>query len=168
MADARPTQNRNWIWYFLALVVLTIAAAAIPIWYNSGQQLTEEKLQAAWKLWKEQGPRDYNLSYSIKREGEEDSYEAQVRSGQAVSVARNGQPVEKRLYHYSDMNALFRFIEEFFAQDNAADPQSKRRVFAVARFDDTDGHLLHYVRSVSISRQRVEITVTQCRGIEKK
>ena len=79
-----------------------------------------------------------------------------VRSGKVVEALRNGQPQEERLYRYQDVPALFSFLEEFLERDSQ--PGSPR-VFATARFDAQDGHLIHYVRSVMSTRERQEIDV---------
>jgi hypothetical protein len=165
-------QGRAWIWFFTILVVLTIAAITIQIWYNSQQQLTAEQLAAAQRLWKEKGPADYDLEYTKKVIDATEVYHVKVRKGQVVSSTRDGQPEEERLYHYRDIPHLFGDIEEFWRQDhpegqngqegqppNRAGEVHSPRVFATAVFDPEDGHVLHYVRSVASKRERVEITV---------
>jgi hypothetical protein len=53
------------------------------------------------------------------------------------------------------MSALFDFIEEFLRLDTQ--PNSPR-AFNRATFDANDGHVVHFVRSVMGTGQRVEIT----------
>jgi hypothetical protein len=151
-------QGRAWIWFFAVLIVLTLTGITVQIWYNARQQLTWEQLIGAEQLWKQKGPPDYDLDYTIKKIGSTDVYHVQVRNGQVVSATCNDQPLPERSYHYQDMPHLLGFIEEFWRQDH---PESEPapRVYATATFDPQDGHLLHYVRSVTAKRERVEITV---------
>ena len=153
MTAAPP--NRKWIWYYATLVVLTAASITIMIVYNLKQQLTPPQFAAAQALWKEKGPRDYDMTYT-KKVGAPETYAVRVRAGVVVSAERNGQPVEERQLHYHSMNALFSDVERFLELD--AEP-GRPRTFCVARFDPDDGHLRHYVRRVMGSTERAEITV---------
>jgi hypothetical protein len=36
------TPKRGWSWYFAALVVLTVTAVGVQVWYNARQQLTPD------------------------------------------------------------------------------------------------------------------------------
>ena len=162
--SARP-RNRRWIWFFVTLSVLTLAAIIIQVWYNLGQQLTLQQLHDAQARWKEKGPRDYDLEYTLKKTDGTDRYAVQVRNGKVLSVLRdasggiqetNWQPEEERLYRYRDMPALFGFLEDFLQRDTQS---GIPRTFATATFDAKDGHLIHYVRSVMSKRERQEITV---------
>src|SRR5262245_6203166 len=84
---ARP-RSRGWIWYFVAPVVLSLAAVTTIVVYRWGQILTPERLEAARKLWKEKGPKDYEFRY-VKRIGPEDRpehYTVVVRGGEVQSV----------------------------------------------------------------------------------
>ena len=53
--------NRGWIWFFVALVLLSAAAITINWLYNARQRLTPEQLRAAQDRWDREGPRDYDL-----------------------------------------------------------------------------------------------------------
>lgn len=158
-------RRRNWIWFFALLAVLTVTAISVQVWYNISQQLTPEQLEAAVARWKEKGPHDYEMEYTIRKMDDVETYAVQARKGKVISVTRNGQPVEERLYRYSEMPALFGFIEDFLRQDMADSQQGKRRTYATASFDPEDGHLLRYVRSVLSSRERVEIYVARFRRL---
>jgi len=150
------------MWFFGLLVLLTIVAISIQVWYNLGQQLTSQKLEGARELWKRGGLRDYDMEYTIKKIDGSETYNVQVRQGKVVSASRDGHPEETRLYRYRDMPALFGFLEDFLAQDTQP---AAPRTFATASFDPQDGHLIHYVRSVMSTRERQEINV-QLRRVE--
>lgn len=147
--------NRNWIWYFVILVVLTTASITTLIVFNLGQQLKPAQLAAAADLWKQRGPRDYDMAYT-KKVGEIETYVVEVRKGIVVSAERNGKPVEERQLRYHSMNALFSDIERF--QELDAEP-GRPKTFTIATFDADDGHIKHYIRRVMGSTERQEITV---------
>ncbi len=153
--SANPPRNRNWLWYFGILVVLTAASIATMIAFNLRQQLKPAQLAAAAARWKQRGPRDYDMTYT-KKLGEAETYAVQVRNGVVVSAQRNRQPVEERLLRHYSMNALFSDIERFLEID--AEP-GRPKTFCVATFDPEDGHIRHYVRRVMGSSERVEISV---------
>jgi hypothetical protein len=162
----RPGRNRGWIWYFVALLVLSLLATGIIIAYNWSQQLTPEQLEKARTLWEEKGPKDYEYRYK-KRIGDEDRadhFHVVVRGGKVRSVTLNDTiqiPKEKLIYY--GMARMFDDIEDLLKRDSAP---GKPQVFKVARFSPEDGHLLRYVRRVMGSRERVEITVEQFRRLD--
>lgn len=150
-----PPPNRRWLWYFATLVVLTAVSITTMIVYNLKQQLKPGQLAAAQAVWKQKGPRDYDLTYT-KKVGEPETYTVRVRNGAVVGAERNGQPLEERQLHYHSMNALFADVERFLEMD--AEP-GRPKTFTIARFDPDDGHLRHYIRRVMGSTERAEITV---------
>jgi hypothetical protein len=156
-AGMRPARRRspNWLWFFGVLVVLAVAWISGLYYFTRQQQLKPEQLTAAETLWKEKGPRSYDLDYSQKGSNPGE-FQVQVRDGKVVAASRNGQALEKRLFPYYDMPALFGYIETFLEQD--AQP-GRPRTYTTARFDRDDGHLLRYVRRVMGSQEQVEITV---------
>lgn len=148
-------RSRGWVWFFVLLAVLTVTSIAVQLWFNLQQQLTPEHLAAARALWKAKGPSDYDLEYT-KKGSATGYFRVQVRGGKVVSAAMDGQPLEARLYSFYDMPGLFDDIERFLDLDRSP---GSRRTFTKATFDPEDGHLLHYIRSVTSTRQRVEISV---------
>jgi hypothetical protein len=151
-----PRRSRTWIWYFVILAILAVLAVTIMIRYNQGQQLTREQVDQARALWQHKGPKDYDLDYT-EAGTVTDRYRVQVRDGKVVSALRDGKPLEERLYIFHDMPALFDALDGFLQED--ARPGSPR-VYMVATFDSTDGHLLKLVRRVMGTDQRLEINVT--------
>lgn len=153
-----PKRNRGWIWYFVALVVLTIAAITIMTWYNLQQQLRPEQFEAARKLWSEKGLADYTLVYSVKRNDESrvDQYRVTVQGGKAVASTFNGLEEARELLNYRGMEALFHDMEVFQELD---EKKESPRVFRRAIFHPDHGGVLWYVRRVMGTRDRVEITV---------
>jgi hypothetical protein len=157
---AAPTRNRRWVWFFAALAVLSVAAAAINWTYNARQQLTPEQLAAMMKLWDQAGPADYDLivektvsSAAADVPELRDRIEVQVRGKKVVAGTINGMPLEKRLLAEYDVPGWFGFVEDFLRIDTAP---GARRTFRVAEFDAHTGQLLRFRRRVSGSRERQE------------
>src|SRR5207253_997447 len=129
-----PRRNRGWIWFFVVLAGLTVTAITILVVFNLSQQLTREQLAAAEALWKEKGPRDYDLEYT--EEGSIfNKFTVKVRAGRVVDAQPDDRPLEQKRAYYG-MPALFGFIEDFLQQD--AQP-GKPRTFTIATFDPNDG-----------------------------
>jgi hypothetical protein len=154
-------RSRGWIWYFVALVVLTLAAVTTIVVFRWGQMLTPERLEAARKLWEEKGPKDYEFRY-VKRIGEGDRperFEVAVRGGKVRSVTLNGTiQLPGRLLVYHSMDALFDDIEAFLKLDREL---NRPRPTTFAQFAPEDGHLLSYIRGGVADRQRVSIRVEE-------
>src|SRR5262249_3157620 len=150
--------THRWPWYFATLAVLTVLAVTVLAVFNLRLQLKPEQLAAARKLWEQKGPPNYQLKYNVKKgdETEGDTFVVQVRDGRGTSVQLNGRPRDKDHYFYHGMEALFDDIERFLKMDAE---KGKPRTYMRGLFDPADGHLLHYVRRVMGSRERVEITV---------
>jgi hypothetical protein len=161
MADSATTMparsNRGWVVFFVVLATLAAAGVALNWSFNVRQQLKRENLEAARALWEKHRPANYDLEYTKQRgDSPSETFVVKVRGGKVVSAELDGRELERRLFAAHDMRGLFDDIERFLEMDSKPDSP---RVFATAVFDATDGHLVHYVRSVSATRQRVEITV---------
>ncbi|MBM4072616.1 MAG: hypothetical protein FJ271_27365 [Planctomycetes bacterium] len=156
MANTPP--NRRWLWYFVAVVVLSLAAVVTLIVFNRGQQLTRAQFDAARKLWEKKGLQSYQLTYTQRKKGDAkaETYVVRARSGTVVSVSLDGRPLEKRLFPLYGINALFAYMLDFLEQD--AKP-GQPRTFTRARFDPETGALRDYVRNVMGGGPRVEIRV---------
>jgi hypothetical protein len=156
-AKRKARIGRGWIWFFVALALLTLAAISVQIWYNPTVPLTAPPLTEARAKWKERGPANYDMEYMVKKIEATERFQVRVRDGQAISVVMNDNvPLESRHFRYHTMPALYEFIEEFMDQD--AQP-GRPRTFTNVFFDPADGHLIHYVRSVVSKRERQEIIV---------
>jgi hypothetical protein len=170
-------KNHGWIWFFVVVFGLGVAAMASLIVYNLNQQLKPEQLQAARHLWKEKGWRSYQLTYTIKRgiEASTDSYVVRVRNGKVVSSTVNGLPEEKRLFGARGMEAMFDDIERFL--ELGAKPG--QRIFMRAFFDQNTGAVKWYVRNVmggdipnpdgtvkTTRKERTEITIESLEPLE--
>jgi hypothetical protein len=164
----RKRSNYLWLWFFLIVGVLAAGAIAFLWWYNLSLQLKPEQLDAAWQLWKKRGPADYDLSYT-KTGSVEDQISVRVRGGKVQDIRVRGQPLEEinkdeikkgrpleELYEFYGMDALFRDVERFLKIDSEP---GKPRTYTRASFDADDGHLVHYVRRVMGTQERLEITV---------
>ena len=162
-----PTQrrrSRGWLWFFGILIVLTITSITVQISFNLSQQLTQQKLDAARMRWREAGPRDYDLEYTIEKIGSKETFQVHVRDGKVVASTRDGQAEEPRLFRYRDMLYLFTLMEDFLEHDTQP---GMPRTFATAIFDQADSHVIRYVRSVKSTLERQEIK-TRLTRVEKQ
>jgi hypothetical protein len=172
MTSETRRPNRRWIWFFVALAVLTISGIAWEVWFNQQQQLTPEALAAARRAWNDRQPSDYRLEYSIKRESNPDlagvapeRYEVEVRDGQVRSATDlGGHALRPGQYQFGSMDSLFDFIEGVLRDDAKPD---KPRAFVKATFDERDGHVSNYVHSVTRTRERLEVSVKLVRETER-
>jgi hypothetical protein len=165
-AGGRPvTRSRKWVWFFLFLAVVPASLLAVEIWFNLHQQLTPEKLASARIRWDENGPRDYVLEYEVKREynpepapRNPDRYTVRVKGRKVESVTgADGRPPKPGEFEFGSMDDLFDWIKRQLRADSEA---GGPRPFVTATFDRHDGHIAHYVHSVSTTRERLEVTVT--------
>jgi hypothetical protein len=157
--------RRLWIWYFVALVALTVTAVVVLRVYLANRQLTPERLAEAQTLWQQNGPPNYDMKYTVKRfdAKSEDHFEVRVRAGKVIGVLDNGRPLESTQYHYHDIRALFGFLEDFLEQEKANPQQARATTFF--EFDSNDGHLVRYVRSATGRPNGIEITVDHFRPL---
>lgn len=149
-----PRRSRGWIWYFVILAILAIGSAVTLVTYNLQQQLKPEQLAAAEEKWTKNGPRDYDMEFT-KQGSATGTYQVHVRNGKVVYAEPDERSLEQKRAYYS-MAALFGYVAEFLKEDSQP---GARRTYAVAQFDPNDGHLIHYVRRVMGTNQRLEITV---------
>src|SRR5437016_2156392 len=100
-----PKKNLGWLWYFIIVAVLTVAATGGLIWYNLRQQLTPEKLEAARQLWQAKGPRDYDLDYTVRGKMDTD-FRVKVRGRKVVFAEPDNHSLEEKQRYYG-MPKLF-------------------------------------------------------------
>jgi hypothetical protein len=89
-------------------------------------------------------------------------YRVQVRHGEAVRAWADDQPVPASVAGSYDMASLFAGVGRLLEGDQGA---GTWRPYAVAVFDRGDGHLLHYVRSLMRTRERVEFNLVELRPV---
>jgi hypothetical protein len=149
-------RSNGWLWFFVILVVLTVAAISTLVGYNLRQQLKREDLERARDTWTRFGPRDYDLDYLVKKQaGDPERYRVRVRDGKVVFVSLNDRPVESFQYRYYGVPAMFDNIEGFLDRDAEL---GSPRAFNLAKFDERDGHVFYYRRSIMGGRESLEIT----------
>jgi hypothetical protein len=156
--------SKRWVWFFVIVGVMAAAGVAAEVWVNLSQQLTPEKLTAARQLWRDRGPRDYTLEYAVKREYNPDPagrapdrYTVRVKGGKVESVTdAGGRSLKPGEYEFGSMDALFDAIDEQLKADIAA---GGKRPFLRADFDPADGHVTYYRRSVTTTRELLEVVV---------
>jgi Family of unknown function (DUF6174) len=152
---AEKKKSRAWMWYFALVFIASVGVAGTMIAFNLGLQLTPEKLEAEWRKWKANGPRDYRLTYTKRLNGspQSDRFVVTVRDGKVREVLMNGARLEPEQIPYHSMDRLFHDIERF----QELDAKESRKVHMIAIFDDETGAIRKFTRSVMSTRQSVEI-----------
>jgi hypothetical protein len=177
----RPTQSRAWLAFFAVLIVLGVAGVMLPLVYNLGQQLTGDELAKAREQWNSSGPGDYDLTFSIRYDGDQkdktkdktkgkdiaERHIVLVRDGKASFAACEGEVVHAapavgallglagfaaERQRPRDMPAIFQHIADLLNDQEESDGKN----FLVAVFDPRDGHPRRVVRRVRRSSTREE------------
>jgi hypothetical protein len=212
--------------FFAALALLAATAVSLETWYNLRQQLGPEALEQARTRWRERGPADYDLKYTVARQGRSgERLLARVRGAKVETVEADGLPLEPDLAAFRDLAPLFAELEQAPQErpdaarrevtavaperstrtylvhvrqgkpvlawcDGRAVPSALAedytmaalfagvarllerdraaggwRPYAVAAFDRDDGRLLHYVRSLMRTRERVEYNLLELKPV---
>ena len=165
----RPTRSRAWLAFFAVLIVMGVAGMMLTLLYNLGQQLKAEDLEKGRARWESEGPKDYELTFSIRYDGDQlaERHIVLVRDGKASFAACEGEivyaaPAIGSLLGLSginaqrqrprDMPAIFRHIEDLLKDQE----ESNGKNFLVVVFDPRDGHPRRVVRRVRRSSTREE------------
>jgi hypothetical protein len=159
-----PRNNWGWIAFFVFVFVAAIAVAVTMIVVNLRMQLKPDRLEAAWKLWKDASIKNYNMVYTEKHSPDDKitTFNVKVRGGIVTEVLMNGKPLQKNAEQtddpliYHSMDSQFRMIQRFMDIDSKPGAD---KVYVTSSFDDETGRLGRYIRRVMTSGQRVEIEV---------
>ncbi|MBI3407059.1 MAG: hypothetical protein HY040_01720 [Planctomycetes bacterium] len=159
-----PTRNRSgrWLSILCLLIVLAFATVIAVGMFNMRNRLTAEALDQAQKKWRDSGPADYTLTYTIERRGTTgpDRYVVKVRNKRAVEATVNGLPEPADRLVYYGMNALFKYIQDFQDLDGKGKDKAKDdSALTRASFDDQTGALVWYSRRKLGSDEHVDLTV---------
>jgi hypothetical protein len=176
--------SRRWLWFWVPLAVLAVVAIVLPIVYNLSLQLTAGELAQARARWREHGPKDYDLTCTVRFDDDTavDRYESKVRSGEVVSFRYNDAEAKPHasaasgaasvadgalaaVWERPDVEGLFTMIERVLDEDAG---KTGRRNYATASFDAGDGHPKRYVHRIAGTRQRQEWTITLAPPAEKQ
>lgn len=171
MTSTAPSPRKNqraWRWaaYFLILAVLVGIAITLPILYNLNQQLRPDQLDAARERWRSQGPRDYDLTFSIQydREPLAERHVVLVREGRVVMACCEGElvalsPVLGACVGLPggaapgvgrDVPAIFAHLQSLLEEEGS------QRNFLVAVFDPQTGWPRRFIRRVRRQSTREE------------
>jgi hypothetical protein len=161
---ARP-KNYGWAYFFAFIIVASVGVAGFMIWFNLSIQLKPDQLEAATKLWKEKGPKNYDMTYTkqLNDDTRVDKFEVKVRGGKVEEVRMNGRPLVRQSEDagdplpYHSMDRLLSDIERNMDIDQKA---GAPKVYVTAVFEPENGALRKYIRRVMGSKTRVEINVT--------
>jgi len=142
-----------------ALGLLLIAAC------NRLPTLTPQILEQAEQKWASQQPGSYCLVIEMSGDRiETGHFEVQVRSGQVVSLRRNGLILQPSRGQDYTIEGLFHVLEQELglaekpAMLGAPEGYS---VYTTAKFDKSTGRLIHYRRIVAGTSNSIDINVIE-------
>lgn len=165
----RPTRSRGWLAFFAVLIVLGVAGVMWPLVYNLGQQLKGGDLEQARASWNASGRTDYDLTFSIRYDGDQiaERHIVLVRDGKAAFASCEGEVVhaapalgallglsgfDGERQRPRDMPAIFHHIGNLLKDQD----ESEGKNFLVAVFDPRDGYPRRFVWRVRRSSKREE------------
>ena len=167
-ARNRP-RRRFWI---LLIAILVVPLALVLVFRESTEPLTRESIENARRLWRSAGLQDYELQLEVRTAGGTLSrYDVSVRDGEVVQLRLNGLPAESRRPADFSVPGLFETLErESDLAGEANGPFSATGAQAImrVRFDENTGHLKRYLRSVTGSRETMEIRTVSFKPVTQK
>ena len=146
--------KRRFFW--AGILFLTAACSRLPT-------LTPDILSEANQKWTAHKPPAYQLVIQMSGDRVESGrFEVEVRSGNIISLRRNGLFVRANAGEDYTMEGLFRMLMQEL--DLAGKPAllgapPGYSVYTTARFDDTNGRLIRYRRIVGGSSNSIEVNV---------
>lgn len=169
MAEKRSPARWRWVSVFVVVFGLAIGGIALNVWWNLDQQLTPDKLERAKRLWEQNGPRDYDLTYQVTYDKERlpERHVVLVRNGKVVFASCEGEVIEMAPAMAAavggplagmaqggarDVPAIFDHVESTLNTLEA----SGRRHFIVAVFDPNQGYPRRFVWRISRTKTREE------------
>ena len=156
----------------LAAAFSTLLAATIFARRSALPALSEADLQTAEERWRDEGPADYEMLVRVT--GRQPSvFRVRVRRGQPVSLTRNGNATQKRMWDVWTVEGLFDTIHQEI--ELARDPGGPfgsapgTQVVERAAFDERFGYPRKYQRIVmgtplEIAWEVVEFRVMVTKG----
>lgn len=149
-------QSRRWLLLVPLILILLVIGAIVGLnVYRQQYGLTQQRLDAAQKLWKERGPKSYDVHVQVSGSAP-GNYQIEVRDGQVTTAKRDGQPLDApREGQAWTMPGLFQVLQEDIDNDKKVSATS----FSQAEFDATNGSLTRYVRSHDTQKVEMRVSV---------
>ena len=148
-------KRRVWL---AALLFAGAACSRLPT-------LTPDILEQAGQKWQAHKPAFYRLLIEMSGDRVETGrFEVEVRSGEVVSLRRNGLVIRPNAGQDYSMDGLFHMLAQELglaekpATLGAAPGYS---IYTTAEFDDTTGRLLRYRRIVGGTSNSIEVKVAE-------
>jgi hypothetical protein len=142
----------------VAILVANTGCSRLPT-------LTPDLLVAAEQKWNTQKPSGYRLVIEMSGDRVETGrFEAEVRSDHLVSLRRNGLVIRPNAGEDYTMEGIFHILQQELslaerpAMLGAAPGYS---VYLSARFDESNGRLIRYRRTVAGTSNSIEIRVVE-------
>ena len=127
--------------------------------------LTPELLDQAEQKWNASKPAAYHLVVAMKGDRVEfGEYDVEVKNHVVISLKRNGAVVDSKVGQDYSMDGLFRMLHQ--EMDLAQRPMllgapEGYGAYLMARFDEQNGRLIEYRRTVGGTTNTIDIRVLQ-------
>jgi hypothetical protein len=127
--------------------------------------LTPALLAQQQEKWKSHQPGFYRIVIEMSGDRvEAGTFEVVVRSGEVVSLRRNGSVIMPGRGQDYSMEGLFRMLQQELGlaeKPGTLGAPGGYSVYTLARFDEETGRLIHYRRTVGGASNSIEIKVTE-------
>jgi Family of unknown function (DUF6174) len=145
--------------FFLAVPLCAILACSrLPT-------LTPEILSQAEQKWKAHRPGAYRIVVEMSGDRVETGrFEVEVRSGQVVSLRRNGLIIRPNPGQDYTMEGLFHMLEQELGlaeQPATVGAPPGYAVYTTAKFEDATGRLIRYRRIVGGTSNSIEVNIAE-------
>jgi Family of unknown function (DUF6174) len=145
------------------LLVASAACSRLPA-------LTPEILSQAEQKWDSHKPDSYRLIIEMSGDRVETGrFEVEVRSGQTISLKRNGLVIPPTAGQDYTMEGLFHMLgQELGLAEKPATLGAAPgyAVYTTAKFDDTTGRLIRYRRIVGGTSNSIEVNVKEYAALQ--
>jgi hypothetical protein len=142
----------------LGATIAMIACSRLPT-------LTPEILTQAEQKWKAHHPAAYRLVVELSGDRVETSrLDVEVRSGQMISLRRNGLIIRPNEGQDYTMEGLFHMLEQELGlaeKPATVGAPPGYTVYTTAKFDDATGRLIRYRRIVGGTSNAIEVNVAE-------
>jgi hypothetical protein len=147
------------------LRLLTTAMLCLMFACSRLQPLTLDVLTQAQAQWKTHRPEFYRLVIEMSGDRVDTGrFEVAVRSGQVVSLRRNGLVIRPNAGQDYSMDGLFHMLEQELGlaeRPATVGAPEGYSVYLNARFDDMTGRLIRYRRIVGGTSNSIDIKVLE-------
>ena len=139
----------------IAVGIVALAAVLFSIFRGTTLRLTPQDFDAARERWRQQGPRDYDLTIA-QTGARAGTIEVEVRDGEVTAMTVDGTtPSQRRTWYYWSVPGMFDVLERDLEAAEA------EQLLLRADFDPATGYPRRYERAMFRTRQQTQWEVVR-------